>query len=464
MSTIAPSRATLADVIALICKADLSERQKQELRSAIRTTAKLLGADPEAIAADPAALGRRLEGMSPEAHDLSRGRWANIRSLLGKALALARPMLPSRNVAPLLPAWDALTAGLQFHARVTLLPLLRFLSTRSVAPAQVTAADLSAYRDAIFSDRLRKKPEQTWDHLIWVWNGCVLKVEGWPSLTIERPCRRETYVLPWSAFPLSLKNDVDRFLDRLAGVDASDDGPLRPVRPGTVKTREYQLRVAASALVHRGHDIESVASIAHMLSFERYQEILRFFLDRHGGQTSPQVGQLAAFLKDAAKHWVRIDEPTLEKMRRIASRLAVPRRGMTSKNRERLRPFDDPNVVAAFLALPERIRREVDADKRADRKKAVLAQMAAAIALLQAAPIRLSNLARLDLVKHLIARGKSVYLVIGERRSPIPKPVNTNLVGMYAAYWTTPIALRTCFIRRSACDAREFESQMYGLW
>ena len=427
MSTIASSRATLGEVITLISNADLPERQKQDLRSAVRTAAKLLGAEPEAIAADPAALRRRLEGLSPEAYGLSRGRWANIRSLLGKALALARPILPGRNVAPLSPEWDALAAGLGFHRRVSLLPLLRFLSTGAVTPGQVTASDLTAYRDAIFSDRLRKKPEQTWDHLTWVWNGCVLKVEGWPSIKIERPSRRETYVLTWSAFPPCFKQDVDRFLERLSGVDASDDGPLRPARPGTIKTREYQLRVAASALVHRGQDIGSIRSIADMLSFERYQDILRFFLDRHGGQTSPQVGQMAAFLKDTARHWVKIDEATLDRMRRISSRLAKSRRRMTSKNQERLRPFDDPAMVAAFLGLPHRICREVEADKRADRRKAILAQMAAAIALLQAAPIRLKNLASLDLHKHLIARGKSLYLVIPEDETKNREPIDFEL-------------------------------------
>src|SRR5262249_32148413 len=107
MSTTAPSRATLADVIELISKADLPERQRQDMRSAVHTIARLLGTEPAAIAVEPAALRRRLDELSP---GLSRGRWANIRSLLGKAIALARPILPSRTVAPLSPEWEALAA------------------------------------------------------------------------------------------------------------------------------------------------------------------------------------------------------------------------------------------------------------------------------------------------------------------------------------------------------------------
>src|SRR5262249_47772295 len=146
-----------------------------------------------------------------------------------------------------------------------------------------------------------------WDSLLWSWNSCCRDFEGWPAIIIERATRREIYVLPWSVFPTSLKEDVDRYLQRLAGTDFSENGPPRPARPATLQRREYQFRMAASALIHKGLEPGSLQSIRDLLSFERYQTILRFFLDRHGGQTSPQVGQLAGFLKDVARHWLRVD-------------------------------------------------------------------------------------------------------------------------------------------------------------
>lgn len=427
MSPLAQSRASLDDVISLILQSDFSDRQKQDLRSAVRTVARLLGAEPSGIPVDPAALRRRLEMIAAEAHGLSRGRWNNIRSLFAKALALARPMMAGRSMQAILPEWEILAAKLAFNLRVRLLPLLRFLGARGRKPPDVTLADLEDYREAILNNRLRSRPEKTWDSLIWAWNACQRNVEGWPAIAIERPSRRETYVMPWSAFPASFEQDVDRFLDRLAGADLSDDGPVRPARPATLQKRQYQLRVAASALVHRGQDAQSIRSIADLLSFEHYQEILRFFLDRHGGQTSPQIGQLAAALKDIARHWVKVDEVTLERFKKITSRLAIPRRGMTAKNRERLRPFDDAAMVVAFLSLPTRIRREVEANRRNPRSNAVLAQMAAAIALLQAAPIRLKNLTNLNVEENLIARGKRLYLVIGEDETKNREPIDFEL-------------------------------------
>src|SRR5262249_39755 len=152
-------------------------------------------------------------------------------------------------------------------------------SARGRDPTGVTMADLEDYREAIFNDRLRKDPEKSWGQLVWVWNWCRREIDGGPAVVIERPSRRVTYVLPWSAFPTSFKRDVDLFLDRLSGKDLSEDGPPRPARPSTLQKRAYQLRLAASALIHRGHEADTVRSIADLLSLERYQEILRFFLD-----------------------------------------------------------------------------------------------------------------------------------------------------------------------------------------
>jgi len=74
MSSSPPSRASLEDAISLISRSDFTDRQKQDMRSAVRTVARILGAEPKAIPADPAALRRRLEVIDAETHGVSRGR------------------------------------------------------------------------------------------------------------------------------------------------------------------------------------------------------------------------------------------------------------------------------------------------------------------------------------------------------------------------------------------------------
>lgn len=415
MTTSKPSRATLETLLGLVDASEWPDRVKMDVKSAVRTVGRLLGAELAEIEADVPSLRRRLEGLSPESAGLTKGRWNNIRSLFGKALALAVDVFPARSKEPVLPEWAKILAPLTAGRRSPLTPLARFLGPRGILPSNVTVADLEAYHDVLVSDRLRSDPEGTWNSIIWSWNACVREFEAWPRVEIERVSRKESYILPWDAFDSAFQVDCEAYLDRLANVDLSaDEGPLRAARPATIETRRYQLRVLGSALALSGREASTIRSIADLVTPEGHEKILRFFLDRHDGKTSPQVAQLAGLLRDLAKHWTKVEGPALEKIRRVASKLALPRQGMTKKNRERLSAFDDPATVARYLGLPEQIRRDVEKSKLNDRSRAVLAGVAAAIAIEQMAPIRRKNLAALSITKNLIQRGNKLYLVYAE--------------------------------------------------
>ena len=429
---------TLAEVIALTKTAGLTPLQQRDQLSAVRTIARLLEADPSEIEADPARLRRRLEAVAPEAIGISRARWANLRSLLGKALEHGRLMMPARRVTPLSVAWATLLARVDDKRRIRLSALARHFSAAGVEPMAVTLDDLKAYGRAMIEDRLRRSPERAWDELSWSWNASMREVEGWPKIEIPRKDRRNPYVLAWATFPTSLKLEVDAFLRRQSGADLCEEGPPKPLRASSLKTRERQLRVAAAALVHRGVSPSEIRGISDMLSLERFKEILTFFLDRRSGKTSTQVGQLASFLKGVAVHWLGVDDLTEMKMKRLVSRLSVESRGMTPKNRERLRPFDDPETVGRFVCLPQTIRNAVDGDRRPARLKAVAAQCAAAVAILQAAPIRIANLVQIDMRGHLIERAGRVYLVIPatevKNREPIDLELPASAIEVVAWY------------------------------
>ena len=415
MTTSKPSRATLETLLELIDATDWPDRVKMDTKSAVRTVGRLLGGDLSGIEADVPSLRRRLEKLSPESIGLTKGRWNNIRSLFGKALALAVEVIPSRSKEPVLPEWAEALALIPENRRWHLTPLARFLGGRKILPATVTVKELEAYHAALISDRLRSDPEGTWNAITWSWNACVREFPSWPQILIERVSRKETYILDWSAFHPDFKTDCEAYLARLENVDLSaDEGPLRPARPATIETRRYQLRALASALALSGREASTITSIADLVELKSHEIILRFFLDRHEGKTSPQVAQLAGFLRDLARHWVKVEPQNLEKIRRIASKLAMPRQGMTKKNRERLSVFDDPQIVSRYLSLPDQIRQDVQRSKASNRSRAVLASVAAAIAIEQIAPIRRKNLAALSLTTNLIERGNTLYLVYCE--------------------------------------------------
>jgi len=78
MTTQATSRITFLVLISLINRNNYSKAKKQDMASALRTIAKILGAELSEIIADPGLLRCRLDMVSPEAFDISVRRWVNV--------------------------------------------------------------------------------------------------------------------------------------------------------------------------------------------------------------------------------------------------------------------------------------------------------------------------------------------------------------------------------------------------
>ncbi|MGE3298557.1 MAG: hypothetical protein AB7I68_14565 [Porticoccaceae bacterium] len=276
-----PHAPDLAHALQAIRQANLPQRRAQELIAALNTVARVLGRPLAEIPADPALLRRRLAEAAPMAHGVSLRRWANVRSLLAAALRLVLPVSPSRQRIPLPPAWQPLhNALLQVmpdkRRRAGLTRFMQFCAQRGLAPDQVDQAAFDAYRDWLAAG-LRKDPEEAHAAVCRAWNKVADHLPDWRAFQVERPSRQQTWTLPWEAFPATLKADVRHsWLDRLAGLDPSDDAAFSPVRPATLRMREYQLRAAASALVHRGRAPETIHRLADLASLESFKEILRY--------------------------------------------------------------------------------------------------------------------------------------------------------------------------------------------
>ena len=412
MAATTTQASTLADLIATVQAADLSDLQRRDRVSAIRTAARALGAEPAELPLNVKLLRRRLEEVSPAALGMNPARWNNVRSLFNRAMELATPVMASTQRTPISPAWRDLAGALGRSSQLRLGVLLRFLSARGVGPGDVALSDLEAFRDEIIENRLRATPEKTWDGIGWTWNKCVAEVAGWPKVAIPREDRRLVYVLPWSDFPASLKADVDGYLRVLSGAVLDEEGPLRALRPATLKNREYQARAAASALVAAGTPVDDVRRLADIARLEPIKLILGHMLSRGDCEHRAGAFNMANFLKAAAEHRVKVDEVELAKIRKITSKLSSKQKGLTEKNRRRLMPFNDPEVVCNFLNLPYRLASDVRRDGRKTVVNAITAQLAVAIAILQAVPLRIKNLTALDLAEHIVERSGKVYILI----------------------------------------------------
>jgi integrase len=445
------SAGTLAAVLeAIAAVPDLSPQRRQNMASAVRTVARMLDRTPEAIPANPQLLARRLDGIAPEAAGITRARWNNVRSLLRAALALTRPMLPGRELRPLSPAWQVLYDRLPSGRQMRLSRVFRYFSGRKIEPGMVTEAHGAAFVTALKEETLVRDPEARWRDIVWAWNRSREEVPGWPDVTFAFESRRKTYCLPWTSFPPSLKADVDGYLNRLSGCDLTDDVAFRPVRPATRQLRERQLRTFASALIQRGRDPETVRGLADLVALDAYKDGLRFFLNRRGGAPSRGVEEMARTLKAVAKHWVKTDAATLDAMSKIVRYLSVKPSGMTTKNRDRLRPLEDPEICYALVSLPTQLMRKAESGKLRPKRSALLAQTAVALEILLMAPIRIRNLINLDLDRHLVCpariRGPLHIVIPGEEVKnsaeldyPLPEE-SASLIGRYLEHYRPLLA------------------------
>jgi integrase len=361
-------------------------------------------------------------------------------------------MSPGRNTNPLTPAWDALWRPLgSRRVKISLSRFVRRCSAAGIEPEAVNETTFAEFRDHL-DDALLKHPNETFAELVRAWRVAHQTVDGWPTVSITIPDRRKRWTLPWSAFPASLHEDCEAWLDRLAGRDLLEEVPFRPVRASTVERREQQIRSFASALVLRGRDPATVTCLKDLVDILSYKAGLSFFLERSGGSSTTAIADLAGALKAIARHHVGLQTAQLDRMAAIIRRLSVGRRGQTEKNRARLLHFNDPANVIALLRLPEKLM-GIASRNRNPRAGALQAQIAVAIEILTVAPIRLGNLTNLDLEQNLIrpGRGKQWHIFFPasevKNREPLEyalPPESVELIERYLKEFRPRLASPNC--------------------
>ena len=444
MSTTPPSRRdilvskTLADVATGISQAELPDRRRQELKSALRTVARALGRRLEDVPADPRLLANRLAEVAPVAIGLSPGRWANVKSLMRSAMSLVVEVGPSRHCSPLSPSWAALWDRLPTRtARTRLSRFMHFASAAEIEPGAVTTETFAAFR--VYLDAtLLKDPDRVYCATIDGWRAARPVIVGWPDVEIVRPNRHNLWALPLENFPESFQRDLEAWLNRLSGHDLMSDGPLRPVRPITRRSHAAQIRRFASAVVLSGRDITTITRLAELTTIDAFATGLTFLLKQRANKSAGVIN-IAGTLKAIARHHVGAEQHHLDQMTRIIRRIGRRQQGLTPKNRARLRPLDDPQNVCALLGLPAKLMGLVSRERR-PYKAALLAQTAVAIEILEMTLMRMRNLVALDLEKHMKRSGRNgvLHIVIGgdetKNRDPQEFPVDPQSVALIDTY------------------------------
>jgi len=97
-------------------------------------------------------------------------------------------------------------------------------------------------------------------------------------------------------------------------------------------------------------DLQSLAALVHP---ERLKRGLRFLLARNDGKPNKQLADVLGLVLGIARHWVGAPAEQINELRLLERRFRHRQRGLTEKNKARLRQFTDEKVLRTFVALPD---------------------------------------------------------------------------------------------------------------
>jgi integrase len=233
---------------------------------------------------------------------------------------------------------------------------------------------------------------------------------------VRVPNYSRVYFVGWDRFPASLVQDVEAHLTYVAGTDILSDLDVRPLKPGSLKTRRQQLGAYLSGLVLSGEDPSALHTLADAVALARVRKGLHFFLGRAENGSTAQAYGIARVLLSVARHWVKAPNAQIEQMQAFCKRLETDTSEMTEKNRKRLRQFDDEASARDLVSLPAKLLRKAKQEEGpATQQAALWVQTAVAVELLLMVPIRRENLTRPNLQRHIDRRrnGKAYLCVPG---------------------------------------------------
>ncbi len=446
----------------IAARADLREDQRRARLSAVNTLARVAGLPADLVMLTPQALRRSFLERSAAACGLSRGSKANVTSLLRAALADAGVIDAESTPPPADPVaadWANAMVRLPPRGGIGLTRLCRFCAARGIAPAGVTEATFTAFRDYVTTRTLVGNVREACKTARRAWNRACRAGTGWPGQELTRRRRRHDYILPLSAFPPAFQADLAAFGKRLAATafddpfsdlqDAAGEAatvPPRPLKPKSVALRQDHCRWAASAVVASGVPITEITSLASLVTpLERAGNALRFVYRHAGakaaaadpdskapdtqgqGKASAAGMHIAEALMMIARHVARLPQPDIDRLRKWGRTMRLDYRGMTEKNQRSMAEALDPAHDAALLALPQALLEAAYAMLPHNPVKAArLAMRAVSIALLLRVPLRLGNVHAQRLDRHLLRPGRgragfsAIHVPAAETKTPEP--------------------------------------------
>ena len=396
--------ATLADVLGLLDQAGLTATRRRDMVSAVKRMCAMAGTTPVAVPTEPPFLREMLSRIHPAAHGISAKSYSNLRSLLAAALGLAGVVDPlGRGDARRHPVWSPLLEAIADDKRLSngLAAFANWCTAQEISPTEVNDSAVQRFLTWLEAKTLYPKPRDLVRRVPNVWNEASTKFTSWPATKLTAlSFRAPSKHLKWSDLSPNFREDADAYLTRRANLDLFDERPGAPKRPlaaTTLRQQREHLRLAASNLVRNGNELTSLADLVRP---EQFKTILRYYHDQAPGEPRAFVVALATTLVQVARYHVGATAEEVAELKRLAGLLPTMPFDLTAKNKTLLRQLESQGLRAKLLFLPEQLITKVGKDLERGRVRFVDAQVAIAIDILLAIPLRPQNLSSLHWQKH----------------------------------------------------------------
>lgn len=392
--------ATLADVVGLIDQAGLAGTRRRDMISALKRICEMAGALPTTVRAEPSVVKEMLSRIRPAAHGVSAKSYSNLRSLLAAALELAGVIEPSgRGSGRRDPEWGPLLQAVADDQRLSngLAAFANWCAGQGVSPAQVDDTVVQRFLIWLDAKTLHPKPRDLVRGVPKFWNEASTKFNSWPTtkltvISFKTPPKH----LKWSDLSPSFRKDADAYLALRANPDLFDERPEAPKRPLAATTLHQQhvhLRLGASILSQNG---EPVRSLADLVTPQGFKTILRYYYSQANREPNAFVIGVAKTLIQVAQYHTGATSKEIGELKRLASNLPAVPFDLTAKNKTLLRQLESERIRAKLYFLPEQLMGEVAKDLERGRVRFVKAQVAIAIDVVLALPLRPQNLCSLS--------------------------------------------------------------------
>jgi integrase len=289
-----------------------------------------------------------------------------------------------------------------------LLPFIRFCIERGLEPEQVQQTTFEEFEATLEQYSTRENRRKKFLAVCATWNEQADHDLRWPEFRVSVCHRHDRYAVKPELLPATFHQDVDRMLAGSQKVDLLANRPRKILRPTTVNKLRYSVYRFSSASVQRGMDPQQITSLAALVEPDVTLLGLEFLLQRANGQKRADLYKMATMMHAIARDYVRPDASKLKQLRQMRDNArrdefgeSVIQSEMTDKNRNTLRCFEDVELVAAFLGLPDKLLRRYRCLRVKHRLDAMRLQYALGVELLTFAPIRSCNLATIRLDRNL---------------------------------------------------------------